>query len=318
MGVGSVRDEVQVGSLRGLFFPVTLSVYLPLDVVRLPLSKSRPTTLRRQPSPLAPRLVLEYLMHGLGAIGKWRLVEQWAAGQRSRSSVLPLRAPTPLPAGYSLSLMVVEYRGGGVVGGGAPGGGRCHRGGDVVRGWPSTRSSGAVLCNGRRSDRLSTTSAGRQLLRPVRGSLWPVTPEIGECTAALPPQLSPARSNVSVVAVAFTFALAGAMLAAVFNRASEIPVLARRDRWCVGDRRRGADDRRRSPSRRPCDPFATSPKEPNALGPATTANACRWFRTMTSARWRRRSTECRPAWPSGNDFRPRSAPMSTRPCGAPT
>lgn len=31
---------------------------------------------------------------------------------------------------------------------------------------------------------------------------------------------------MSVVAVAFTFALAGAMLAAVFNRASEIPVLA--------------------------------------------------------------------------------------------
>jgi len=35
-----------------------------------------------------------------------------------------------------------------------------------------------------------------------------------------------ARSNLSVVAVAFTFALGGAMLAAVFNRASEIPVLA--------------------------------------------------------------------------------------------
>jgi hypothetical protein len=34
---------------------------------------------------------------------------------------------------------------------------------------------------------------------------------------------------------------------------------------------------------------------------------------MTWVRWRRRSTACRRVWLSGNDFRPRSAPTSTRP-----
>ena len=53
--------------------------------------------------------------------------------------------------------------------------------------------------------------------------------------------------------------------------------------------------------------------EPNALRPGTSANGCRWFRTMTWVRCRRRSTACRPVWPSGNDFRRRSGPMSTPP-----
>ena len=48
------------------------------------------------------------------------------------------------------------------------------------------------------------------------------------------------------------------------------------------------------------------------LRPATTANACRWFKTTISARSRHRSTVCRPDWRSGNDFRGRSAPTSIR------
>jgi adenylate cyclase len=61
-------------------------------------------------------------------------------------------------------------------------------------------------------------------LRPARVALAGDT-GIGDALPRSRPTFA-ARSNVSVVAVAFTFALGGAMLAAVFNRASEIPVLA--------------------------------------------------------------------------------------------
>jgi len=61
-------------------------------------------------------------------------------------------------------------------------------------------------------------------LRPVRVALAGDT-GIGDSLPRSRPTFA-MRSNVSVVAVAFTFALGGAMLAAVFNRASEIPVLA--------------------------------------------------------------------------------------------
>ena len=61
-------------------------------------------------------------------------------------------------------------------------------------------------------------------LRPARVALAGDT-GIGDALPRSRPTFA-TRSNVSVVAVAFTFALGGAMLAAVFNRASEIPVLA--------------------------------------------------------------------------------------------
>ena len=61
-------------------------------------------------------------------------------------------------------------------------------------------------------------------LRPVRVALAGDT-GIGDSLPRSRPTFA-TRSNVSVVAVAFTFALGGAMLAAVFNQTSEIPVLA--------------------------------------------------------------------------------------------
>ena len=61
-------------------------------------------------------------------------------------------------------------------------------------------------------------------LRPARVALAGDT-GIGDSLPRSRPTFA-TRSNVSVVAVAFTFALGGAMLAAVFNQTSEIPVLA--------------------------------------------------------------------------------------------
>ena len=49
------------------------------------------------------------------------------------------------------------------------------------------------------------------------------------------------------------------------------------------------------------------------LRQATTANACRWFKTTTWVRSLRHSTACKRVWLSANGFRSRSAPTSTRP-----
>jgi adenylate cyclase len=60
-------------------------------------------------------------------------------------------------------------------------------------------------------------------LRPVRVAIAGDT-GIGDALPRARPSFA-AWSNVSMLAVAFTFAVAGAMLAAVFDRASEVPVL---------------------------------------------------------------------------------------------
>jgi adenylate cyclase len=111
-----------------------------------------------------------------------------------------------------------------------------------------------------------------------------------------------ARSNVSMVAVAFSFALLGAMLAAVIKRSNEVPLLAVAIAAVVtlvlavpisvglGF----------SPS---LQPIGISRKGPNGRRPVTTRNACRRYRTTTLARWQRHSTACRRVWLSGNDFK---------------
>ena len=81
---------------------------------------------------------------------------------------------------------------------------------------------GAVYATG--VDLIAYHNIVEAVLRPVRVVLAGDT-GIGDALLRSRPSFA-VRSNVSVVAVAFTFALAGAMLAAVFNRASEIPVLA--------------------------------------------------------------------------------------------
>ncbi len=147
-------------------------------------------------------------------------------------------------------------------------------------------------------------------LRPVRLALAGDT-GIGDVLPRSRPSFA-AWSNVLLLATAFSFTVGGAMLATVFHQASEAPVL-----WAVIGCGGTLSSPCRSPSRphshRPCDPFAIWLKAPSVLRQVITANACRWFRTMTSARCQLRSTGCRRVWLSDNGFKPRSGPTSTPP-----
>ena len=121
-------------------------------------------------------------------------------------------------------------------------------------------------------------------LRPVRVALSGDT-GIGDSLPRSRPTFA-AWSNLSVVMVALAFAVSGAMLAGVFKRATEVPVL-----WvvigCALAFGFAVPITVGVGSRRPCVRFATSPQEPNELRQVTTASACRWCRTMTWVRWRR-------------------------------
>ena len=98
-----------------------------------------------------------------------------------------------------------------------------------------------------------------------------------------------AWSNVSILAAAFLFAVAGASWQR-YSIGQRVPVLT----VVIGGGLTlglGVPLPLASGSHRRCDPFAISPKEPNVSRPVTTADGCRWFRTMTSVRCRRRSTD---------------------------
>jgi hypothetical protein len=147
-------------------------------------------------------------------------------------------------------------------------------------------------------------------LRPARAALAGDT-GIGDDLPRSRPTFA-AWSNLSVLSVAFGFTVAGAILAAVFDRVAEVPVLVVVFGFAmtVGFAMPLTVGANFSPSLQPIRDLAAAP---NGLRPVTTASACRWCRTMTSVRWRRRSTACRPVWLSGNDFWRRSEPTSIQP-----
>lgn len=120
-------------------------------------------------------------------------------------------------------------------------------------------------------------SVQESILRPVRAALAGET-GIGDSLPRSSPSFA-ARSNVSMVAVAFVFGLTSATLAVVVARAVDAPVLVVVIAGAL------------------------------ALGFAAPISVGLGF----SARLRRRSTACRPVWRSGSGCRPRSAPTSTRP-----
>jgi adenylate cyclase len=147
-------------------------------------------------------------------------------------------------------------------------------------------------------------------LRPVRAALAGDT-VIGDSLPRSRPTFA-AWLELSVLGSAFAFSAAAAMLGVVLDRAGQFPSIsvviaaALTVGWGVPITV-GAIV---SPSLRPIRDLAEATVR---VGPATLANGCRWFRTMTSARSRHRSTACRRVWLSGNDFKPRSALTSTRP-----
>ena len=153
------------------------------------------------------------VLPGLGVI---RLVERWAAGHEvdraraleatytwARGAIARAVAATLFgpPCSWSLSVR-------------SPG--------RAGRGSSSTRILGAVF--GTAVQLIAVHSFVEAALRPARVAIAGDT-GIGDSLPRSRPTFA-AWSNVSMLAAAFAFAVAGAMLAAVFDRASEVPVLA--------------------------------------------------------------------------------------------
>jgi adenylate cyclase len=202
-------------ALYAAFIPVTLSVYLPLTLSIAAFEKSG-HYLEAAIVTAGAALVLGYLMVAPGH-RQMRLMEQWAAGHEvGRATALE---GTYSGARRSSSLMVWST-------------GVCVAVASVAVGAIAGATGlrlvqyailGAVYATG--VDLVAYHNIVEAVMRPVRVALAGDT-GIGDALPRSRPSFA-ARSNVSVVAVAFTFALAGAMLAAVFNRAaSEIPLLA--------------------------------------------------------------------------------------------
>jgi adenylate cyclase len=194
--------------------PLTLSVYLPLTLSITTFEKSD-HYLEAAIVTAGAVLLLGYL-EGSPCHPQMRLVEQWAAGH----DVDPATAleGTYSAARRSSSLVVWSIGVWAAVLSVAVG---------AIAGATGLRLVQYAILGGVYATGVALIAYHNIVeasLRPVRASLAGGT-AIGDALPRSRPSFA-ARSNVSVVAVAFTFALAGAMLAAVFNRASEIPVLA--------------------------------------------------------------------------------------------
>ena len=160
-------------------------------------------------------VVLEYVLV-LPGLGRIRLAEQWAAGHKvDRASALAatytwarravargwrstLFGP---PCYWSLSARSPERPG---------------RGSSSTGSWAPSSESAVPL--------IGVHSFVEAALRPVRVAIAGDT-GIGDSLPRSRPTFA-AWTNLSMIAVAFSFAVAGAMLAAVFDRAREAPCSA--------------------------------------------------------------------------------------------
>ncbi|MGH3968053.1 MAG: adenylate/guanylate cyclase domain-containing protein, partial [Mycobacterium sp.] len=148
--------------------------------------------------------------------GAWRVVQRWAAGDE-------VDAATALEASYAWSRGAV-VRGLAVFS-------ACPAVLSVVVGGIAGAAGlrlvqyavlGAALGAG--SHLVGVHSVPETPMRPVRAALAGDT-GIGDSLPRSRPTFA-AWSNVSILAVAFGFSMAGAMVAAVFDRASQVPVLS--------------------------------------------------------------------------------------------
>jgi class 3 adenylate cyclase len=160
-------------------------------------------------------LVVVYVLF-LPGLGEKRLVEQWAAGHEvDRATALEAtytwarglvaRVVVGIAVWAALLFAVV-----GAIAG--------------ASGWRLVQYGvlGAVI--GISVQLISVHSLVEAMLRPARAALAGDT-AIGDSLPRSRPTFA-AWSNVSVLAIAFVFAVSGAMLAAVFDRASESPLLS--------------------------------------------------------------------------------------------
>lgn len=280
-------------------FPVPLMVYLPLSFLVVAFEKSG-----RYVDAAAVVVVAVMVLEGMIALPdrRWlRPAEQWAAGQSvDRATALEstyayarsTTSRTVWATGVWAAVLSV------VVG--------------VIAGATGLRLIqyailGAVVGTG--AQLIAFHSILESMMRPVRAALAGDT-GIGDSLPRPRPTFA-GRSNVSMVAVAFVFAVMGVSLGAVVDRVAAIPVLSVviGGALALGLAVPISVGLGFSLSLQPIRDLAAGAER---VGPVTTTNGCRWFRTTTWARWRRRSIGCRRVWLSGNDFRRRSAPMSTR------
>src|SRR5579884_1398426 len=195
-------------------FPLVLPIYLMLPFVVVAYEKSG-NYIEAAAISVVVVLLVTYvvLLPGLGGI---RFAERWAAGDEvDRASALEAtyiwargavaRAVGSNAVGSALLLVVV-----GAIAGAT--GSRMVQYGIV----------GAVF--GAAASLIAVHSLAEAMLRPARVALAGET-GIGDALPRSRPTFA-AWSDVSMLAVAFAFALAGAMLAATFDLASEVPVLA--------------------------------------------------------------------------------------------
>ena len=220
-------------AICAITFAVSLPIYLMLSFVVVAFEKSDHYVEAAAVTVVAV-LVLVYVVV-LPGLGRLRLVEQWAAGREvdrasgtgrhlHLGSGAVARAVVVNAVWAALLLVVV-----GAIAGAT--GSRLVQYGIL----------GAVV--GAAVQLIAVHSFVEAALRPARVAIAGDT-GIGDSLPRSRPTFA-AWSNVSMLAVAFAFAVVGAMLAAVFDRASEVPVLCRRDRVCVDAWLRGADHRRR-------------------------------------------------------------------------
>jgi adenylate cyclase len=200
-------------AVYALSFPINLPIYLFWSFLIVAVEESSDYVEAAAVTLVAvPVLAHVNLLPGLGRI---RLVEQWAAGQEvdrakaldatytwARVAVVRSVAFNAVWAGL-LSVVV------GAIAGAT--GSRLVQYGIL----------GAVV--GTASALIAVHSLVEAMLRPARAALADDT-DIGDSLPRSRPTFA-AWSSVSMLAVAFAFAVAGAMLAAVFGRAREEPVL---------------------------------------------------------------------------------------------
>ena len=211
VGVGSVRSEVLVGDLRGRVssdadgLPRFVVSHRRLREVRSLRRGGRRHCCRRAGAVVRDR-----------SSRRGREPRRWSGGQPATRSIgrALWRPPTPTPGGVVASsgrqrcLGRLAVRSLSVRSQGRPG-----RGSSSTRSW--------ALSSEPRVQLIAVHSFVETALRPARVAIAGDT-GIGDSLPRSRPTFA-AWSNVSMLAVAFAFAVAGAMLAAVFDRTPRGP-----------------------------------------------------------------------------------------------
>ena len=233
MGVGSVRGEILVGGLGRRDLILAADLYS--GRFSSSLSKSPVTMSRRPPSPLWSR---------------WRCTASGSLPVGGSSALLSNGQPATRLIERRRSRPLTPLLGGRfhercgsrrrfvrpVIGHG-----RCDRRGERVAASPVRDPRGSH----RNWDSNSSVCTGilEAAARPARVAIAGDT-GIGDCLPRSRPTFA-AWSSATVLGAVFVFTVDGAMLAAVFDRASGEPFLFLRDRVCVDGWVRNADNRPR-------------------------------------------------------------------------